>query len=151
MDNKLVVKNTIEINAPASKVWNALTNPAETKKYMFGCETVSDWKPGSDLLWQGNYEGKNMVFVKGKVIEIEPEKFLSYSTIDPNSSIEDIPENYLTVTYELHEENGKTTLTTIQGDYATVADGEKRFRETMQGGGWEPILTQIKKLVETGS
>jgi uncharacterized protein YndB with AHSA1/START domain len=151
MDKKLVLANTIEINAAASKVWSALVNPAETKKYMFGCETVSEWKPGSDLLWQGTYEGKDMVFVKGKIIEIVPEKFLSYTTIDPNSAIADVDENYLTVTYTLQEENYKTKLTVTQGDYATVADGEKRFRETMQGGGWEPILIQIKKLVETGS
>jgi len=92
MDKKLIVTNTIEINASASTVWNALVNPAETKKYVFGCETVSDWKPGSDLLWQGNYEGKNMVFVKGKIIEIVPEDFLSYTTIDPNSTIADVEE-----------------------------------------------------------
>ncbi|SRR6185312_2069716 len=151
MDKKLFVKNTIDINALASEVWNALVNPSETKKYMFGCETVSKWKPGSDLLWQGNYEGKDMVFVKGKIIEIIPEKLLSYTTIDPNSAIPDVEENYLTVTYELQKEGDKTRLTVTQGDYSTVADGEKRFRETMQGDGWEPILIQIKKLVETGS
>jgi uncharacterized protein YndB with AHSA1/START domain len=151
MSKELFVKNEIQIDAPASKVWDALINPSETKKYMFGCETVSDWKPGCDLLWQGNYEGKDMVFVKGKIIKIDPEKFLSYTTIDPNSSVADIPENYLTVTYELQEDNGKTTLTVTQGDYSTVAEGEKRFRETMAGGGWDPILIQIKKLVETAS
>ncbi|HSV09942.1 MAG TPA: SRPBCC domain-containing protein [Hanamia sp.] len=151
MSKELFVKNEIQIDAPASKVWDALINPSETKKYMFGCETVSDWKPGSDLLWQGNYQGKDMVFVKGKIIKIDPEKFLSYTTIDPNSSVADIPENYLTVTYELQEDNGKTTLTVTQGDYSTVAEGEKRFRETMAGGGWDPILIQIKKLVETAS
>ena len=46
----LFVKNIININAPALKVWDALVNPEQTKKYMFGCETVSDWKPGSPLL-----------------------------------------------------------------------------------------------------
>jgi len=148
MSAPLIVKNSIAVNAPAAKVWDALVNPAQTKKYMFGCETVSDWKPGSELLWRGNYEGKDMVFVKGKIIEIIPEKFLSYTTIDPNSGIADIPENYLTVTYDLKEEKGQTILTATQGDYSTVGDGEKRFRETLQGGGWQPILDQIKKLVE---
>jgi hypothetical protein len=89
-----------------------------------------------------------MVFVKGKIVEIIPEKFLSYTTIDPNSGIEDIPENYLTVTYDLKEENGQILLTATQGDYSTVGDGEKRFRETLEGGGWQPILDEIKKLVE---
>jgi uncharacterized protein YndB with AHSA1/START domain len=147
MNNPLIVTNSITINAPAEKVWNALVNPEQTKKYMFGCETVSDWKPGSELLWKGNYEGNNMVFVKGKIVEINPEKFLSYTTIDPNSGIADIPENYLTVTYDLKEENGQTILTAAQGDYSTVGDGEKRFRETLDGG-WQPILVEIKKLLE---
>src|SRR5665213_1761044 len=128
MNTPLIVKNSITINAPAAKVWDALVNPEQTKKYMFGCETVSDWKPGSDLLWRGNDEGKEMVFVKGKIVEIIPEKFLSYTTIDPNSDTADIPENYLTVTYDVKEENGQTVLTASQGDYATVGDGEKRFR-----------------------
>ncbi|HUZ57284.1 MAG TPA: SRPBCC domain-containing protein [Hanamia sp.] len=148
MSKPLIVKNSITINASAANVWDALVNPEQTKKYMFGCETVSDWKPGSELLWKGNYEGKDMVFVKGKIVEINPGKFLSYTTIDPNSGIRDVPENYLTVTYDLKEENGKTVLTATQGDYSTVGDGEKRFRETLEGGGWQPILVEIKKLVE---
>lgn len=145
MDNQLIVKNSITINAPASKVWDALTNPEQTKKYMFGCETVSDWKPGSPLLWKGNYEGNEMVFVKGNIVAIEAEKLLAYTTIDPNSTIEDIPENYLTVTYNLSEENGQTILTVTQGDYATVADGERRYKEAYNDGkGWNPILVEIK-------
>ena len=149
MNAPLIVKNSISIPAPAAKVWNALVHPEQTKKYMFVCETISAWKPGSELLWRGNYEGKDMVFVKGKIVEIIPEKFLSYTTIDPNSGIADIPGNYLTVTYELKEDNGATLLTATQGDYSTVGDGEKRFRETLDGGGWQPILAEIKKLVES--
>lgn len=149
MNDTLEVKSEITINAPASKVWDALTNPEQTKKYMFGCETVSDWKPGSPLLWQGNYEGKNTVFVKGNIISIQPDKFLAYTTIDPNSTIEDIPENYLTVTYDLSEENGKTLLTVTQGDYSKVANGEKRYEEAFNDGeGWNPILVEIKKIAE---
>ncbi len=150
MKDPLFVRNTITINAPAAKVWNALTNPEETKKYMFGCETVSDWKAGSPLLWKGNYEGQEMVFVKGDIVKIEPGKFLAYTTIDPNSTIDDVSENYLTVTYELTEENGQTIFNVTQGDYSTVADGEKRYAEAYNGGeGWNPILVEIKKLVET--
>lgn len=147
--DKLIVQNSIAINAPASKVWDALTNPEQTKKYMFGCETVSDWKQGSHLLWKANYEGKDMVFVKGKILDIKPEFFLAYTTIDPNSNIEDIPENYLTVTYELADENGQTVFTVTQGDYKKVADGERRYTEAYNNGeGWNPILVEIKKLVE---
>ncbi|MBA2423596.1 MAG: SRPBCC domain-containing protein [Chitinophagales bacterium] len=149
MDHELIIKNSIHIYASPSKVWDALINPEQTKKYMFGCEAVSDWNIGSPLLWKGNHEGKEMVFVKGNIVAIQPEKFLAYTTIDPNNkTIEDIPENYLKVTYELREENGQTILTATQGDYSTVGDGENRYRHTVEGGGWQPILEEIKKLVE---
>ena len=117
---------------------------------MFGCETVSDWKVGSPLLWRGHYEGQEMVFVKGTVVSIEPGRHLAYTTIDPNNpNMPDIPENYLTVTYDLHTDNGETLLEVSQGDYSKVADGEKRYTETYNNGeGWNPILVQIKALVE---
>ncbi len=145
----LIVKSIITINAPAVKVWNALVNPEQTKKYMFGCETVSDWQPGSPLLWKGSYEGKEMVFVKGIVLEIHPPTFLKYTVIDPNAAMEDIPANYLNITYLLVEHAGKTTLTVIQDGFETAADGEKRYKDTYNNGeGWNPILVQIKNLVE---
>jgi uncharacterized protein YndB with AHSA1/START domain len=150
MSKELIITNIIDIRANAAKVWDALTNPEQTKKYMFGCETVSDWKTGSELLWRGSYEGKEMVFVKGKIVEIKPNERLVYTVIDPNNAnIPDIPENYLNVIYSLSEANGQTTLTVTQGDYATVADGEKRYKESYNDGlGWDPILVQIKELVE---
>src|SRR6185503_10242519 len=110
MAKPLIVKNTIIVNAPATEVWDALVNPEKTKKYMFGCETVSGWKKGDLLLWKGKHEGKEMVFVKGEIVDIEPEKLLAYTTLDPNSKIDDTSENYLTVTYSLSSEKGKTTL-----------------------------------------
>jgi uncharacterized protein YndB with AHSA1/START domain len=146
---KLEIHNTVKINAPAYKVWDVLTNPEQTKKYMFGCETVSDWKPGSTLLWRMDYEGKDFVAVKGEIVAIEPGQLLKYTVIDPHSTIEDKPENYLTVTYELQEENGVTTLDVTQGDYSTVADGERRYAESYNNGeGWNPILVQIKSVAE---
>jgi uncharacterized protein YndB with AHSA1/START domain len=148
MSHSKIVTNTITIDAPVAKVWDALVNPVQTKKYMFGCEPITDWKPGSLLLWRGVFDGKELDAVKGYVVKIEPNKYLEYTAIDPNSTIPDIPENYLTVTYDLKEQNGKTVFTVTQGDYAKVAEGERRYNDTVAEGGWESILVQIKKLVE---
>jgi len=150
MSTPLVVENNITINAPAAEVWDILVNPQQTKKYMFGCETVSDWQVGSSLLWKGVYEGTEMVFVKGDIVRIDPPTLLMYTVIDPNSTtIPDVPENYLTVTYALAENDGQTTLTVSQGDFSTVADGQKRYTETYNNGdGWNPILVQIKAIAE---
>ena len=151
MSHPLIVKSIIRIQAPAARVWDALTNPAQTKKYMFGCEALSDWKEGSPLLWKGNFNGVEVVAVKGTILKIQPGKYLAYTAIDPNNpSIPDLPENYLTVTCDLSEEDGQTTLTATQGDYSTVADGENRYKHTIDGGGWNPILIEIKKILEAG-
>ncbi len=149
MPQPLLIQNTITIHAPAYKVWDALVNPEQTKKYMFGCETVSDWKLGSLLEWKATYEGKEMVFVTGHIVSIEPEKLLVYTVFDPNSTMENISENYLTVTYELEEKEGQTILNVTQGDYNKVADCERRYQESYNNGeGWNPILVAIKSLLE---
>ncbi|MGI4750955.1 MAG: SRPBCC domain-containing protein [Janthinobacterium lividum] len=139
----------IIINAPGSVVWDALVNPEKTKVYMFGCETVSDWQVGSDLLWRGQHEGREMVFVKGKILEINPETFLKYTVIDPFAAYPDVPKNYLNVTYEIIPQGTKTTLIISQDGFETAAEGEKRYTDVYNNGeGWNPILIEIKKLVE---
>jgi uncharacterized protein YndB with AHSA1/START domain len=130
-------------------VWDALVNPDLTAIYMFGCRTKSTWQPGSLLLWEGQYEGKEMVFVKGYIREINPPALLVYTVFDPNSTMEDIPENYLNVTYRLEEEHGKTRLTVIQDGFENAARGEERYLEVYnQGEGWNPILQAIANLLE---
>jgi len=148
MSSPLIIRNSIDIEATPGIVWDALTNPAQTKKYMFGCEALSDWKPGSQLIWKGVFDGVELVAVKGQITEIRPEQFLAYTVIDPNSGIADIPENYLTVTYTLTLVNGHTRLDVTQGDYAKVGDGKTRYEHSQAGGGWHSILVEIKKLVE---
>jgi uncharacterized protein YndB with AHSA1/START domain len=147
----LFIKNEILINTSSSIVWDVLTKPEYTQKYMFGCETVSDWKVGSSLLWKGSYEGNEMIFVKGNIVEIKPNELLIYTVIDPNNpAMIDVPENYLTVTYSLSETNNQTKLIVTQGDYNKVLDGEKRYNESYNNGeGWNPILVEIKKVAES--
>lgn len=145
------VTNSITIHAPMETVWKVLTHPEETRKYMFGCATESDWQPGSLLLWKGNYEGKEMVFVKGYILDIEKNKRLRYTVFDPNSDMPDIPENYLNVQYTLETAEGGTLLTVTQDGFEQAANGEKRYQEVNNNGeGWNPVLVMIKSVAETG-
>ncbi len=143
------IENSIIIHASIERVWNTLTKPEETRKYMFGCETVSDWNVGSSLVWRGEYEGKLMDFVVGKILVLEPLKKLVYSTFDPFSTIENIPQNYLHVSYKLEEIPEGVLFRVTQGDYDEVADGDRRYQEAWNNGlGWSPILAEIKKVAE---
>lgn len=149
--NSLIVKNQIALNAPMAAVWDALTNPEQTKHYMYGCEAISDWKPESPLIWRYRDEaGNEQIAVEGHIVAIEPERYLAYTAVDPNITIDDSSEQPITITYTLATENERTVLTVTQGDYAKVADGERRYQEADNNGeGWNPILQQIKALVET--
>ncbi len=148
MSTSLIIKNDIIINASAAKVWDVLTNPEQTKKYMHGCALVSDWKVGSPLLWNALWEGKETTFVKGNVVAIAPEKHLAYTTIDAMGSTEDIPANYATVTYNLEGDNDQTVLLVTQGDFAHIVNGKKKYDDAMAQGGWQGILEEIKKIAE---
>ena len=144
----LDIKNTIILNASLTEVWALLTKPEHTVEYMYGCEPVSDWQVGSELLWCAHYEGENTVFVQGEILAIDAPNSLVYTTFDPdNNEIPDIPDNYLTVSYHLTAENDTTILSITQGDYARVANGAARYEQAMKVGGWQSILEQIKKLV----
>ena len=149
MNTPLIVENNILINAPIERVWDALVNPEITVQYMYGCVPLTDWKVGSPLLWEGEYEGQRMVFVKGQIVDFQPNTRMVYTVIDPlNPNIPDLPENYLTVVYLLSEVNGQTYFAVTQGDYSSVAEGQKRYDETVQAGGWQSVLEVIKKVLE---
>lgn len=146
---KLTVQNTIQIAAPADKVWEVLTDSDHTRKYMFGCAIDTDWQAGSPLLWRTTHEGQEMVPVKGTILEIAPNKRLKYTVIDPNAAYPDMPENYLNVTYTLEDEADGTKLTVMQDGFEDAAEGEKRYKDVSNNGeGWQPILVQMKAIAE---
>jgi uncharacterized protein YndB with AHSA1/START domain len=150
MTPKMIVENSISINAPLEKVWKTLTSPDHTKKYMFGCEALSDWKDGSPLVWKGSAGGVEKIFVKGTILKIEPPVLLKYTVIDPDATYEDTPENHLNVTYRLSGEEGETILSVTQDGFENAAEGEKRYQDVYNNGeGWNPVLKEIKKVAES--
>src|SRR6476661_3907644 len=118
MSNTAITKVTTTINAPASKVWDALTKPDQIKQYMFGTQVTTDWKVGSPITYKGEWKGKPYED-KGKVLEIEPRKRLVSTFWSALAGLPDKPENYKTVHYELSPEDGGTRLTITQDNNAT--------------------------------
>jgi uncharacterized protein YndB with AHSA1/START domain len=115
---------------------------------MFGCYADTDWKPGSPLLWKGAADHR--LYVKGHVVAVESPYRLVYTVIDPNSPIPDIPENYLTMSYDLKDRGPQSCVLEItQGDFSIVANGAERYRDSLNGG--DSILISIKGLAEAAA
>jgi uncharacterized protein YndB with AHSA1/START domain len=140
----LVAVAEIDVNAPRARVWAALTEPDQIKRYMFGSEVVTDWKPGSDIVWKGEYDGKPFED-KGEVVEIDAERRLKVTHFSPLSGQPDKPENYHTLTYELSE-SGRATHVTLSQDNNASADEAEHSKEN-----WSMMLKGLKQVVEDES
>jgi uncharacterized protein YndB with AHSA1/START domain len=141
MNDTFTAKATATINAPVSKVWQALINPEIIKQYLFNTDVISDWKVGSPVLYRGEWEGKAFED-KGKILEIEPEKILKSTHWSPLSGVPDSPENYHTVTYTLSDRGNSTEVTITQDNNAS--DEEKVHSEK----NWQTVLKGMKNLLE---
>ena len=141
MNETFTAKAVIVINAPATKVWEALVTPQLIKRYLFGTEVTTDWQVGSPITYKGVWEGKAYED-KGKVLEIEPGKLLVSTFWSSMAGLPDVPENYKTVRYDLSAE-GKRTILTLTQDNNETQDAASNSEQN-----WKAVLAEMKKLVE---
>ena len=141
MNQTFVAQTTTTINAPTSRVWDALTKPDLIKQYLFGTQVTTDWQVGSPITYEGTWEGKAYKD-KGQVLQVEPGKLLVSTFWSSLSGLPDVPESYQTVRYELAAEGSGTRLTVTQGNNATQEDASHSEQN------WKIVLEGIKKLLE---
>jgi uncharacterized protein YndB with AHSA1/START domain len=141
MTSKLIAKVSCSIGATPQEVWNALTNPDLIEQYFFGTKAISDWKVGSALHFKGIWEGKEYLD-KGTILKSEFARLFEYDYISSFSGLEDKPENYATITYQLFPEEQGTRLEITQTNIAT----EEMQKHSEQN--WGYILTNLKQLLE---
>ena len=135
-------RTSVRIEAPRSRVWDALTKPDQVKQYMHGTDMSTDWRVGSPIKWRGEWKGRPYED-KGTVLTVEPERALRYTHWSPMGGSEDRPENYHTVTYVLSGEDGKTLLTLTQDNNASQEEAD-----AMAKNNWQPVLEGLKGVVE---
>lgn len=142
MNLNLQVSESIVVNVPAERMWDVLTNPEIIKEYLFGTQTVTDWKVGSEVIFQGEYNG-HKYRDHGIVKENIPNKKLSYSYWSGFSGLEDKPENYGMVIYDIeHIDDTHIKFTWTQKGFPD----EERQKHSQSG--MAAFLQQIKQIAE---
>lgn len=141
MQPNFIARASTTIDAPAARVWDALTKPELIKQYLFGSDVVTDWKVGSPIYYRGEWQGRAYED-KGTVLEVQKNRRLVSTHWSPLSGVPDVPENYHTVAYELSERDGRTDLTIIQDNNAS--EEERQHSEQ----NWQTVLAGLKKVVE---
>ncbi|MFZ0763292.1 MAG: SRPBCC family protein [Bradyrhizobium sp.] len=131
----------VYIQAPCEKVWDALIDPEMNKEYWGRHCNVSDWKVGSR--WQhADYDDRTQVRIAGTVIESNRPHRLVLSWARPEHL--DDPDQVSKVTFTIEQQFGSSKLTVIHSDL-----DDEMLRAV--SGGWPPILSSLKTLLETGA
>lgn len=142
MNHDLSVSQSVIVNADVKKVWEALTTPAIIKEYLYGTETITDWKVGSPIIFQGEYQGQNYKDT-GVIVEFKPMEKISYSYWSGFTGLENKPENYSKVSYLVQAIDAATTqFTWTQTGFAS----ETGYNHSKDG--MTDFLNGIKKVME---
>jgi uncharacterized protein YndB with AHSA1/START domain len=141
MKNDFIAKTSISIDASPSAVWKAITSPGTVKKYLMGTMVSTDWKEGSPIMYEGEYNGKKYKD-KGIIKKVEPGKIFQSTYWSSAGGKEDKPENYNLVTYKLDNKDNKTVVTVTQDN----VQSEKEKEHVTQN--WTAVLEKLKTVVE---
>ncbi len=141
MKSNITARVSETINASTYRVWEALTSPELIRKYFFGTNVHTDWKVGSTIEFDGEYEGK-AYHDKGTILSFKDKELLKFNYWSSVSGIEDKPENYAIINYKLKGDYNSTTITIIQEN---IPD-EKTKQHSVQS--WKKVLSSLKEVVE---
>ena len=141
--NGNIVSKTIHIDAPASAVWEALTDPELMKKWMFETEIniLTDWRVDTPFVIRGilhrvKFENR------GTVLQFEPEKILQYTHWSSLSRLPDTPENYTVLEFRLTLIDRQTELVFTASNFPT----ENIYRHFALY--WNVTLEILKRMIE---
>ena len=134
------------VKAPPSAVWKALTTPSTLKQFFFGSDISTDWQVGSPIRFRGNWKGKPYED-KGNIQTFDRDKRLAFTHWSPLSGMEDTPENYHVVSFDLRPVNGSTEVVLTQ---TNQNDAEPLTPENRQeyAKNWTMVLEGLKKAAE---
>lgn len=133
----------IHVDASRERLWDALTDPDEIARFLFGSRVETDWREGSPIVYHGEWEGRPYED-KGTILELVPGDRLVTSYYSPLSGKPDEPASYQTVSYLLADDGDGTRVTITQDGCADDAEAER------MGENWSTVLQSLKGVVEAG-
>jgi uncharacterized protein YndB with AHSA1/START domain len=130
----------VEIATTRERLWQALTDPEQTRKYWYGALSVSDWQVGSRWVSQSE-DGE--VYLEGEILEIDPPRRLVHTlhVVHEAAAAAEAPSR---IEFEITLLGDRCRLTVIH-------NGRGPATVEYTSGGWETILAGLKELLESSS
>ena len=142
------IEKRIELKAPVSRVWRALTDQREFGEW-FRVNLESPFVPGETAHGQITYPGYEHIKFEAVVQKMEPERFFSYTwhpyAVDPN--VDYSTEKPTLVEFTLEPTASGTLLTVTESGFDKIPANRRAEAFRMNEGGWAIQMENIGKYV----
>jgi uncharacterized protein YndB with AHSA1/START domain len=146
MNNR--IEKRIELNAPVSRVWRALTDHREFGEW-FRVRLDGPFVPGQIVRGQITYPGYEHVTFEAVVQKMEPERLFSYTwhpySVDPKGDYSN--EEPTLVEFKLEKTSTGTLLTVTESGFDKIPSHRRSEAFRMNEGGWSEQLKNIESHV----
>lgn len=140
------IEKSIELKAPVSRVWRALTNHEEFGAW-FRVKLDGPFVPGQVSTGHITYPGYEHLKWEAVVQRMEPERLFSFTwhpyAIDPDTDYSAEPPTL--VTFTLEKIATGTLLRVVESGFDKIPAGRRAEAFRMNDGGW---AEQIKNIAE---
>jgi uncharacterized protein YndB with AHSA1/START domain len=128
-------------------VWTVLTSPELVRQWQYDSELDTTWRVGDSIRFRAQWQGQNFE-QWGTVQEFDAPSRLRYSLFAPRPGLEDRPENYFTMTYDVNEGDDGMTVSFVHEDPRSF-DGADERDEVDVTDDDNPVLIALKALAES--
>ena len=146
------IEKTIELKAPVSRVWRALTDHHEFGAW-FRVRLDGPFVPGQISRGQITYPGYEHVRWETVIQKMEPERLFSFTrhpyAIDPNEDYSGEPPTL--VEFTLERTATGTLLRIVESGFDKLPSHRRDEAFRMNEGGWSTQLENIAQHVEQAS
>ena len=143
------VEKRIELNAPVSRVWRALTDHHEFGEW-FRVKLDGPFAPGQLSRGRITYPGYEHVNWEATVQKMEPERLFSFTwhpyAVDPNIDYSQEPTTL--VEFKLERKAGGTVLSLTESGFDAIPKDRRFEAFRMNDEGWAEQMTNIERHVE---
>ena len=138
-----IVKTTV-LRAPRSRVWRALTDPAEFGRW-FGADLKDPFRPGARVRGPITIKGYDHLTMDITIESMEPERLFSWRW-QPGGDPDKHPNEPLTlVVFELDDAPEGTRLTVTETGFDALAPSRRTQAYRENDAGWTGQLKNLAK------
>jgi uncharacterized protein YndB with AHSA1/START domain len=143
------IEKSIELKAPVSRVWKALTDHREFGEW-FRVKLDGPFRPGETSRGRITYPGYEHLRWEAVVQKMEPERLFSFTwhpyAVDPKEDYSAEPPTL--VEFTLQPLAGGTLLRVVESGFDKIPAGRRAEAFRMNEGGWSAQMENVRQHVD---